>query len=378
MKISQVEIDIVERNLDFVGDNVYQASGVTGGIVQQGILRIKTNEGFEGNCIVGGHRGYSLGLVEDIYKRFKPLLIGKNPFSTNNLWTHVNNMPKYSINRFDYNTYPAYAAVDVALWDLKGKILNVPVYSILGGEARSIPAYGTYQPRHNTANDYAREGLEIKGMGLSAYKIHPGSMPTKETIRTIDLVRENLGDDFTLMIDPNNTYELEKALKIGEALDRNLFYWYEDPIRWNDFKNILKLTRSLKTPIAMTDQPEFLFNQNYQYLGNDEPQITRGTTRKLGITGLLKSCALSEAFNKRCEIGTGGNIFFNMANIHVTLSINNCTFYEYWMPTTTNDFATIEKINLDSVGNVAPFDKAGLGLTLDNEWILNNKILTIK
>ena len=67
-----------------------------------------------------------------------------------------------------------------------------------------------------------------------------------------------------------------------------------------------------------------------------------------------------------------------MDNINVTLSINNCTFYEYWMPTTTNDFATIEKIDLDSVGNVAPFDKAGLGLTLDNEWILNNKVLTIK
>ena len=378
MKITQVEIDIVERNLGFVGDNVYQAAGVTGGIVHQGVLRIKTDEGYEGNCIVGQHRGYSLSIAEDIFKRFKPLLIGKNPLSTNNLWTHVNNMPKYSINRFEPKDYAAYAAVDVALWDLKGKILDAPVYSILGGEQRLIPAYGTYQPRHNNAKGYVEESTEIKNMGLSAYKIHPGSMPTKETIKTIDLVRESLGGDFTLMIDPNNTYELEKALKVGEALDRNLFYWYEDPIRWNDFENIQKLIQLLKIPIAMTDKPEFLFNQNSQYMNNDMPQIIRGTTRKLGITGLLKSCAISEAFNKRCEIGTGGNIFFNMANIHVTLSVNNCTFYEYWMPTSTNDFATKEKLELDCLGNVKPFDKAGLGLTLDNEWILNNKILTIK
>ena len=378
MKITQVEIDIVERSLSFVGDNVYQAAGVTGGIVHQGILRIKTDEGYEGNCIVGQHRGYSLNIAEDISKRFKPLLIGKNPLSTNNLWTHVNNMPKYSINRFEPKDYAAYAAVDVALWDLKGKILDAPVYSILGGEQRLIPAYGTYQPRHNNAKGYVEESTEIKNMGLSAYKIHPGSMPTKETIKTIDLVRESLGGDFTLMIDPNNTYELEKALKVGEALDRNLFYWYEDPIRWNDFENIQKLIQLLKIPIAMTDKPEFLFNQNSQYMNNDMPQIIRGTTRKLGITGLLKSCAISEAFNKRCEIGTGGNIFFNMANIHVTLSVNNCTFYEYWMPTSTNDFATKEKIEIDSAGNVKPFDKAGLGLTLDNEWILRNKILTIK
>ena len=127
----------------------------------------------------------------------------------------------------------------------------------------------------------------------------------------------------------------------------------------------------------MTDQAPFLFNENRLYATELAPQIMRGTSRKLGITGLLKSAAVAEAFNKRCEIGTGGNIFFNMANIHVTCSINNCTYYEYWMPTSTADFATIETINLNN-GNVRSFDKPGLGLTLDNKWIKDNKIFTIK
>ncbi|MEC9450877.1 MAG: enolase C-terminal domain-like protein [Chloroflexota bacterium] len=179
------------------------------------------------------------------------------------------------------------------------------------------------------------------------------------------------------MLDPNNSYDYKKALEIGKALDENFFYWFEDPIKWDDFESINKLYKEIKTPLAMSDQMQFLFNENKLYAKQLAPQIMRGTSRKLGITGLFRSSAVAEAFNKRCEIGTGGNIFFNMANIHVTCSINNCTYYEYWMPTSTADFATVENIQLEN-GNVKPFDKPGLGLTLDNKWIKENKIFTMK
>ena len=377
MKITEIVIDIVERNLDFVGDNVYQASGVTGGIVHQGILRIKTDEGVEGNSMIGQHRGESMKIIRNIHKRFSHLLINKNPLANLALWSHVNNMPKASINRFNPVDYAAFASVDVALWDLKGKISGLPVFSLIGGSNKDIPAYGTYQPRHNEPEGYVIESDEVAELGLSAYKIHPGPMDTNKTIKMVNLVRKNVGEGYTLMIDPNNTYDLNKAVKIGKALDDNFFFWFEDPIKWDDFESISKLNKKIKTPLAMTDQAPFLFNENRLYATELAPQIMRGTSRKLGITGLLKSAAVAEAFNKRCEIGTGGNIFFNMANIHVTCSINNCTYYEYWMPTSTADFATIETINLNN-GNVRSFDKPGLGLTLDNKWIKDNKIFTMK
>lgn len=377
MKITGIQIDIVERNLEFVGDNVYQAAGVTGGIVHQGILRIKTDEGIEGNSMIGQHRGESMKIIKNIHERFSHLLINKNPLDNLALWTYVNNMPKASINRFNPVDYAGFASVDVALWDLKGKISGLPVFSLLGGALKNIPAYGTYQPRHNDPEGYVSESDEVTELGLSAYKIHPGPMDTNKTIKMVNLVRKNVGESYTLMIDPNNTYDLNKAVKIGKALDDNFFFWFEDPIRWNDLDNIKKLAKEIKTPLAMTDKPSFLFNENKLYANEIAPQIMRGTTRKLGISGLIKSAAVAEAFNKRCEIGTGGNIFFNMANIHVNCSINNCTFYEYWMPTSTADFATLESVTLEK-GHVKPFDKPGLGLTLDNKWIKNNKIFTIK
>ena len=74
MNIKKIEIDIVERNLEFVGDNVFQSSGVTGGIVHQGILRIFAENGFEGNCIIGAHRGDNLSKINSV-KNFANIIL---------------------------------------------------------------------------------------------------------------------------------------------------------------------------------------------------------------------------------------------------------------------------------------------------------------
>ena len=377
MNIKKIEIDIVERNLEFVGDNVFQSSGVTGGIVHQGILRIFAENGFEGNCIIGAHRGDNLSKINSV-KNFANIILSDSVFSSNNIWHTLIKRPKFSINRFTNDDFSAFSSIDVAMWDLKGKILNLPVYSLLGGKRKKIKAYGTYQPRHTDPDGYVKESNEIKNLNLQAYKIHPGPMETKKTISMVEKVRKNLGREFILMIDPNNSYDVKKSLDVGEALDENNFFWFEDPIPWNDLIGIEKIFSKIKTPLAMSDQIDFNYKELKKYIYHPYPQILRGTSRKLGITGLMKACTIAESKNKLCEIGTGGNIFFNMANIHVTSSINNCIFYEYWMPTSSADFATIEKINLDSKGNVIASEKPGLGISLDENWIKDNIVDKIK
>ena len=85
MNIKKIEIDIVERNLEFVGDNVFQSSGVTGGIVHQGILRIFAENGFEGNCIIGAHRGDNLSKINSV-KNFADIILNDSVFSSNDIW----------------------------------------------------------------------------------------------------------------------------------------------------------------------------------------------------------------------------------------------------------------------------------------------------
>ena len=66
-------------------------------------------------------------------------------------------------------------------------------------------------------------------------------METKKTISMIEKVRKNLGEGFDLMLDPNNSYDLKKSIEVGESLDENDFFWFEDPVPWNDLKSIEKI-----------------------------------------------------------------------------------------------------------------------------------------
>ena len=202
-------------------------------------------------------------------------------------------------------------------------------------------------------------------------------MSTKDTIKTIEETRKFLGPEFTLMLDPNNGYDYQKALEVGKALDLNNYYWFEDPVPWNNFDSIKKLSNKLKTPLAMSDNPRFLFEEFSNYLRDGNLKLIRGTSKKFGITGLKNLCELAKTSNTNCEIGTGGNIFMNMANLHVMMTIKNCNFYEYWMPTWAHDFACIETIELDENSEITAPIKPGIGLTLNEDWIKNHKVATL-
>ena len=377
IKIDEISIDVVERELEFVGlkDNRGDR-GLTGGIVQQGIIRVITSTGIEGNSIIGQHRGNSTDKIKEIIKTFKPILINSKERDWESIWKKLFELAKsHNINKTLY--HECLASIDVAIWDIIGKINDSPIHKILGQIRNSIPVYGTYQPRYENHKGYLEEALELKSRNFKAYKIHPGVMSTKDTIKTIEETRKFLGPEFTLMLDPNNGYDYQKALEVGKALDLNNYYWFEDPVPWNNFDSIKKLSKKLKTPLAMSDKPRFLFEEFSNYLRDGNLKLIRGTSKKFGITGLKNLCELAKTSNTNCEIGTGGNIFMNMANLHVMMTIKNCNFYEYWMPTWAHDFACIETIELDENSEITAPIKPGIGLTLNEDWIKNHKVATL-
>ena len=105
--------------------------------------------------------------------------------------------------------------------------------------------------------------------------------------------------------------------------------------------------------------------------------MVRGTTRKLGITGLKKLCSMAESFGINCEIGLAGNSLMNMANLHVIMSVNNCTFFEYWKPENIHQWGVINEIKIGSNGKISINDLPGLGVELNQDWIEYHKIETL-
>lgn len=370
MKITDVKIEVVRRTLPDTG--LDSDLGRFRGDVEQGVLRIQTDEGIEGNCFVGDFRGGGHGQFGPILNVLKPEIMGRSPFERERLWSRL---PILSGRRgLSMN---AWAPVDVALWDIAGKVAGVPVHNLLGTRRYETEVYATYPPRHETPEGYVGEAMQIRAAGHRAYKIHPGVMDTATVFEMMANVRDVVGDDMELMLDPNNGYDFRKALDVGSAVDDLGFYWYEDPIPPHEYDNIAELSRRLITPLCMSDKPENQFQTGYHYIRHNVVRLVRGTARKLGITGLKKLCSMAEGFGVNCEIGTAGNSLLNIANLHVICSVQNCAYYEYWMPTEAHQFGLVEDIKLNDESVLEAPTKPGLGFDLDWDWINAHRVATL-
>lgn len=370
MKVIDVRIEVVRRTLPDTG--LDSDLGRFRGEVEQGVLRILTDEGVEGNCFVGDFRGGGHGQFGAILNVLKPEIVGQDAFGRERLW---NRLPILSGRRgLNMN---AWAPVDVALWDIAGKATGVPVYKLLGASRDETEFYATYPPRHETPEGYFDEARQLRDAGFRAYKIHPGVMSTSDTIEMMAGVRDIVGDDMELMLDPNNGYDFRKALAIGSAADELGFYWFEDPIPAHEYDNIAELSRRLVTPICMSDKPENQFQTSYHYIRLKALRLVRGTARKLGITGLKKLCSMAEGFGMNCEIGTAGNSLLNIANLHVIWSVQNCAYYEYWLPTEAHQFGLIKDIVPNDRAVIEAPTAPGLGYELDWDWIEAHKVATL-
>lgn len=371
MKVTDIRIEVVRRELPATG--LTSDLGRFSGTTEQGVLRVFTDEGIEGNAFVGEFRQGGHAHFNAILKVLKPELLGRDPAEREWLWDRLR-----LLSGRRGLTMLAWAPVDVALWDIAGKAAGMPVHKLLGTRRYEAEVYATYPPRHETPQGYVREAEEIVAQGFRAYKIHPGVMGTRDVLRTVGEVRRAVGDDVRLMLDPNNGYTFRKALEVGRALDANGFYWYEDPVAWHDFDAIAELSRRLDVPLCMSDAPELQFPQGAHLVRLQALRLVRGTARKLGITGLKKLCSLAEGFGMNCEIGTAGNSLMNAANLHVILSVSNCDYYEYWMPQAAHQFGLVQDIRLNERGVIEAPTPPGLGFELDWEWIKAHTVATLE
>ena len=252
MKITDIKIDVVKRELPDTG--LSSDLGRFFGEVEQGVLRIFTDEGIEGNCFVGEFRNGAESLYNPILKVLKTELIGRDPSEREFLWNRL----RLLTSRRGMNM-SAWAPVDVALWDIQGKAAKMPVFKLLGTQRYEIEPYATYPPRHTSYKGYVEEAKEIVTDGFKAYKIHPGAMNTTDTIQMGNKVREAGGDEVELMLDPNCGYDFRKAFDIGKELDANGFYWFEDPVPFYDLDAITELSSRLDVPLCMSDQADNQF-----------------------------------------------------------------------------------------------------------------------
>ncbi|HEY7757897.1 MAG TPA: mandelate racemase/muconate lactonizing enzyme family protein [Burkholderiales bacterium] len=199
--------------------------------------------------------------VATIQSGLQPLLIGANPLDTEVLWHRM-----YHATR-DYGrkgaVVAAISAIDIALWDIAGKVHGCPVYQLLGGAFRQrVQAYATGFYRISGQGEASRLGEEAirhYEAGFRAMKVKLG-YGVRDDILVMEEVRRTLGQrEVTLMVDTNHAYGAAQALQLGRALEQYQLRWYEEPVAPEDLAGYRELRQALAMPIAGGENEHTLF-----------------------------------------------------------------------------------------------------------------------
>jgi L-alanine-DL-glutamate epimerase-like enolase superfamily enzyme len=368
MRITEIEIS--------VASNPYSemvSAGVQGGKAAHDIvfIQIKTDEQLEGHAFAwGGRSGQATAhLIGSI---IRPLLIGQDPLNREQLWQQVRRMDRW------WGFLPIYAhgPIDVALWDLGAKAAGLPLYRFLGEYRRKLPAYASSLILPTT-EAFVQQAREYRAKGYRAYKIHPWGDPSRDT-EAYRALRSALGEEMVLMTDPVAGYNHQQALKIGRELERLNYHWFEEPLSDYDLYGYQELSRALDIPIAGVEStPGGLFGTT-QYLSQRAVDIVRSDVSwKGGVTGLMKTAALCEAFGVNCEVHTTTNALLDMANLHVSCAISNCEYFEILIPQDPFCFGVRNPIKIDEAGYVHAPEGIGLGADIDFDLLDNNLICKV-
>lgn len=202
------------------------------------IVKISTDAG-----VHGWGQG---GRAEVIQNVVAPLLIGEDPRDTGRLWQRT-----FRATRGDRATV---GAVDVALWDVKGRLTGMSIAQLLGGSLRdAVPAYASlhnYTPARDLSDELASAIRDAQARGYRGLKMKIGGRSLQEDLHYIRLAREIAGSDMDLIADANQCYTVPLAVKVGRVLEELDFAWFEEPIPNPDVAGYVHLCQTLDVAVA--------------------------------------------------------------------------------------------------------------------------------
>lgn len=326
-----------------------------------GLVTVETDAGITGHSFLGSSfRPVDID-ARGFMDNLKPIVMGQNPLDRERLYREMLTQNRSIMFR-------PIGAMDIALWDIAGKVAGLPISRLIGTCRDSLPAYAS-SATLGSIEEYETQALESKAAGYHAYKAHPPKDRALH-IPMLERLRKAVGDDFPLMYDPAAIYSYGEALKIGRVLEELNYVWYEDPLPVDDTYNYTKLCEKLDIPIMATEYSWGGFLGYPSWITARATDALRGDVAlKGGITGVLKSAHLAEAFNMKYELHHGGNSLNNLANAHVALGISNCDYFEVILPDIVQKYGLKEELTLGEDGHIRPFSGPGLGADIDFELI---------
>ena len=260
------------------------------------IVRITCSDGAVGTgytYTIGTGGSSVMALLRD---HLCPRLIGRDAAEIEGLWKdlffHTHATAVGAI------TSLALAAIDTALWDLKCRRAQQPLWKAAGGAKAAIPVYTTEGGwLHHSAQQIVDEAVAAKAQGFKGAKFKVGKPAIAEDVRRLAAVRDVVGDEFELMVDANQAFTVSEALRRAHAYAPFGLAWFEEPLPAEDLAGHVEVAAKASMPIAVG---ESLYHPAHfrEYLERDACSIVQVDCARIGgITPWLKVAHLAEAFN---------------------------------------------------------------------------------
>ena len=311
-----------------------------------GLLRILTDAGLEGRCT-----GVAATVAEADVAEAASILINANPVDRERIWL--------AFNKVDGGVPAALrACIDVALWDLTAKAAGQPIHRHVNGFRNRIPVCRRGAER-NSAAEIVEEAEEARRAGFRAYKFD-ALLDEEALVNLIHDVRRAVGADFCLLFDGRTRWIIDKAIRIGRALDTADFFCFDRPRPDNDFSGGRQVASAIDTPISMgVSSP----TEAAQVMAAEAADHVRtGVTRAGGMTDVLKAARCAEAFGAYCHLD-GLGICDGFAHLHLAGTIRNTPFLEVSEDPSSSPF--IENPLQICDGYIEVPDAPGLGMEVD-------------
>ncbi|WP_312122672.1 mandelate racemase/muconate lactonizing enzyme family protein [Kosakonia cowanii] len=302
-------------------------------------------------------------IAELITQLFAPLLTGQSPFASQVLNARMYDAMRDRGHITGYHI-DALAAVDIALWDLKGQILDQPVYQLLGGAFREqIPCYVSGLPEPDLP---ARCALALRWQqkGFNAIKLALG-YGVQQDVENVRAIRDALGPQASLFLDAHWNYSVAQAAELANALHPLGVGFLEAPLLPEDIAGHRELRAKSPLPIALgeTERTRYQFRPFIEQRAMDIVQPDVGRT---GITELMHIASLAQTWNLQVaphlSVGLGPCI---AASIHVAAALPNLFMLEYQPPVFELANQLLDTPLVCEAGHYALPQGAGLGIAIN-------------
>lgn len=288
------------------------------------LVSIETDEGLVGYGETGYlHPNATTSFIND---QLAPRLVGEDPLATARIWETLHKEVNPRSQTGAWST--AVSAVDIALWDVKGKAYDEPVWRLLGGARETVPVYYTLGDPLEDPEAQAEVARELVDDGATQVKVVVGkgewATPRADAAR-IRAVQDEIGDDVDLAIDANYLYSLEEALELCNRIDDRSIMWFEEPVYGNDPSLLADLRERTRVPIAAGQNEGIRFNHR-DLIANGAVDVPLPNVCFLGgYTEAQRVAGLADSFNLRVAHGGG----WPFQNLHLMGGVANASVLEF-------------------------------------------------